>query len=87
MSSLRPCASPMACGGTNGLVQRSGVRAQALLLREHGRLLARLSVVMSACSASLVTASCRVVTVMGSMTRVPPMRRDSSVWWRDQTPL
>jgi hypothetical protein len=24
---------------------------------------------------------------MGSMTRAPAMRRDSSVWWRDQTPL
>jgi hypothetical protein len=43
--------------------------------------------VMFACSASFVTASCSVVTVMGSMTPPPGMRWDSSVLWRDQTPL
>ncbi len=48
---------------------------------EDGRL------IMFACSASFATASCRLVTAMGSMTRAPAMQRDSSVLWRVHTPL
>ena len=44
-------------------------------------------VVVCPFSEVFVTASCRVVTVMGSMTRAPATRGDSAVLWRDQTPL
>jgi hypothetical protein len=82
-----PEANEVDAGCANDLIQRICVRAQALSPRECGRALARVGGAKSACSASLVTASCRVVTVMGSMMLFPGTRPDSSVWWRDQTPL